>query len=101
MKEQTSVKQFYKHYIGHYLGLDVHDVSFKPWAKGGTHIPLKANMVITVEPGIYIQDDDETVETKWRGIGIRIEDNLVLTENGAYNMTTAPRSIEEIEAVFL
>lgn len=95
--EAGKVKQFYPHTIGHYLGLDVHDVSTKEWSKGGKEIPLLPGMVITVEPGIYIQEDDETVDQKWRGIGIRIEDNLLITDSGSMNLTTAPRSIEDIE----
>lgn len=98
MKEGMSIKQFYPHSIGHYLGLDVHDVYPKS-REERKEIPLEPGMVITVEPGIYIQEDDETVDLKWRGIGVRIEDNLLLTENGSINLTTAPRSIEEIEAV--
>lgn len=95
--EQGKVKQFYPHTIGHYLGLDVHDACPKAWSKGGKEIPLEVGMVITVEPGIYFQEYDETVDEKWRGIGVRIEDNLLLTEGGSLNLTNAPRSIQEIE----
>jgi Xaa-Pro aminopeptidase len=73
--------KYFNHGLGHHVGLDVHDAS--------DNSPLKAGMVITVEPGIYIPEEN---------IGIRIEDTLVVTENGARNLSAAlPREIEEIE----
>ena len=98
IKDKESVKQFYPHTIGHYLGLDTHDVSPFSWSGGAKEIPLEPGMVITVEPGIYIQEDDETVDPKWRGIGVRIEDNILVTPTGSKNLTQVPRTIEEIEA---
>ena len=57
-------------------------------------------MVVTVEPGLYIAPDDETVDVKWRGIGIRIEDDIVATKSGPLNLTTkVVKSVEEIEAL--
>ncbi len=57
-------------------------------------------MVVTVEPGLYIAPDDETVDAKWRGIGIRIEDDIVATQNGPLNLTAkVVKSVEEIEAL--
>ncbi len=56
-------------------------------------------MVLTVEPGIYVAADDETVEPRWRGIGVRIEDDLLVTESGHEVLTEGiPRTIEEVEA---
>ena len=57
-------------------------------------------MVLTVEPGLYIAPDDDTVEACWRGIGIRIEDDVVVTESGPHVLTAkAPKTIAEIEAL--
>ena len=57
-------------------------------------------MVVTVEPGLYIAPDDETVDAKWRGIGIRIEDDIVATKNGPLNLTSkVVKTIEDIEAL--
>jgi Xaa-Pro aminopeptidase len=90
MKEKT-VRQFYPHCIGHALGLDVHDK---------TESVLKSGMVITIEPGVYIQPDKDDVPLKWRGMGIRIEDNVLVTETGYEILSAeAPKTIDEIEAV--
>ncbi len=57
-------------------------------------------MVVTIEPGLYIAPDDETVDAKWRGIGIRIEDDIVATANGRLNLTSkAVKTVEAIEAL--
>ncbi|WAK02694.1 Xaa-Pro aminopeptidase [Methylobacter sp. YRD-M1] len=91
-------KQFYMHRIGHWLGMDVHDVGDykvdKEWRL------LEPGMVLTIEPGLYIPANCETVDEKWRGIGIRIEDDLVVTTQG-YEVLTAgvPKTIAEIEAL--
>ena len=89
--------RFYMHSSGHWLGLDVHDLgTYKE--KNGNIIKLKPGMVLTVEPGIYISPDDESVSKKWRGIGIRIEDDIVVTENGCDNLTAGvPKTISAIE----
>jgi Xaa-Pro aminopeptidase len=90
MKEKTA-RQFYPHCIGHALGLDVHDK---------TESVLKSGMVITIEPGVYIQPDKDDVPLKWRGMGIRIEDNVLVTETGYEILSAeAPKTIDEIEAV--
>ena len=93
-----SFRQFYMHGTGHWLGMDVHDVgSYKMDGEWRTY---EEGMVVTVEPGLYIAPDDETVETKWRGIGIRIEDDVVATENGPLVLTAAVvKKVEEIEAL--
>lgn len=72
--------EFYPHSIGHWVGLDVHDPSKYANTKGW--IPFEPNMVLTVEPGLYIQPDNERVASKWRGIGIRIEDVIQITADG-------------------
>ena len=90
-------KPYFMHGIGHWLGLDVHDVGeYKP---GGQPRPLLPGMVLTIEPGLYIAPDAE-VDGQWRGIGIRIEDNLLVTASGHQLLTAAaPKSVAEIEAL--
>ncbi|MEC4750236.1 Xaa-Pro aminopeptidase [Methylomicrobium sp. Wu6] len=91
-------KPFFMHRIGHWLGMDVHDVGDykvdQEWRL------LEPGMVLTVEPGIYIPADYDKVEEKWRGIGIRIEDDILVTAGGYECLTSAvPKSIAEIEAL--
>jgi Xaa-Pro aminopeptidase len=96
IKQQT-YRQYFMHGLSHWLGLDVHDVG--DYKIDGVERPLQAGMVLTVEPGIYISPDAE-VEHVWRGIGIRIEDNLVITDSGHHNLTqAAPKTIADIEAL--
>lgn len=96
--ETESFRQFYMHGTGHWLGMDVHDVgSYKQNGKWRTY---EEGMVVTVEPGLYIAPDDETVDSKWRGIGIRIEDDIVATKEGPLVLTkNVVKSIEDIEAL--
>lgn len=96
--KKEKFKQFYMHRIGHWLGMDVHDVGdYKVDQKWRL---LEPGMVLTVEPGLYIPVDCKTVDEKWRGIGIRIEDDLLVTEQGYEILTNAvPRTIVEIEAL--
>lgn len=90
------VRRFYMHRTSHYLGMDVHDVGTY-FLDGGPR-ELLPGMVITIEPGLYFAEDDETVDVAYRGIGIRIEDDILVTENGPVNLTAeAPTTIEEIE----
>jgi len=90
--------KFYMHRIGHWLGMDVHDVG--NYKKNGQWRDLEPGMVLTIEPGIYILDSLEDVEEKWLGIGIRIEDDLVVTENGNEVLSAnAPRDIQDIESL--
>jgi Xaa-Pro aminopeptidase len=91
-------KPFFMHRIGHWLGMDVHDVGDykvdQEWRL------LEPGMVLTVEPGLYIPPDYEKVEEKWRGIGIRIEDDILVTASGYECLTSAvPKSIDDIEAL--
>jgi len=94
--ESRKYKDFYMHSSGHWLGLDVHDVgSYKiddKWRK------LEPGMTLTVEPGIYITSGQKSVNKKWWGIGIRIEDDILVTESGNEVMTAAvPKTIPDIE----
>ena len=95
---KESFRQFYMHGTGHWLGMDVHDVgSYKVEGDWRTY---EEGMVVTVEPGLYIAPDDETVDAKWRGIGIRIEDDVAVTKNGPRVLTAAVvKSVEDIETL--
>lgn len=91
-------KEFYMHRAGHWLGMDVHDVG--DYKVGGEWRVLEPGMVMTVEPGIYVAPDNERVAKKWRGIGIRIEDDVVITKDGNEVLTKdVPKTIAEIEAL--
>ena len=92
--EQQAYQQFYMHGLGHWLGLDVHDVG--SYGQDKQRI-LEIGMVITVEPGIYISEDADVPE-QYKGIGVRIEDNLLMTEYGNKILTAAaPKEIADIE----
>lgn len=91
-------RKFTVHKTGHWLGMDVHDVGAYHDAKGEWRL-LQENMVFTVEPGIYIPEDCLDVEEKWRGIAVRIEDDILVTADGCENLSSGvPRTVEEIEA---
>lgn len=93
-------KKYYPHGIGHWMGIDVHDEAPYKY-KNGKEIPLKAGMVLTIEPGIYIDEDDKDVPKKYRGIGIRIEDDILVTKDGCENLSfDIAKSIEEVEAIY-
>jgi Xaa-Pro aminopeptidase len=91
-------RRFYMHGTGHWLGMDVHDVgNYKIEGEWRAYQP---GMVVTVEPGLYVAPDDDTVEARWRGIGIRIEDDVLLTAEGNDVLTKdVPKSVAEIEAL--
>ena len=90
--------QFYMHGTGHWLGMDVHDVG--SYKAEGDWRAYEAGMVVTIEPGLYIAPDDETVDVKWRGIGIRIEDDVVATAEGPLVLTkNVVKSVADIEAL--
>lgn len=92
--EQKAHRQFYMHGLGHWLGLDVHDVGEYNEERSRT---LEVGMVITVEPGLYISEEAD-VPAQYKGIGVRIEDNLLMTEYGNKILTAAvPKEIDEIE----
>ncbi|MCD5974546.1 Xaa-Pro aminopeptidase [Pseudomonas quasicaspiana] len=91
-------KAFYMHRAGHWLGMDVHDVG--DYKVGGEWRVLEVGMTLTVEPGIYIAPDNQQVAKKWRGIGIRIEDDVVVTKKGCEILTgDVPKTVTEIEAL--
>jgi Xaa-Pro aminopeptidase len=85
------------HRTGHWLGMDVHDVG--DYKVAGQWRELEPGMVMTVEPGLYIAPDCMTVDAKWRGIGVRIEDDVLVTRNSHEVLTSAPRSVAEIESL--
>ena len=97
LHQQGAFKDFYMHKIGHWLGLDVHDAG--DYMENNDHMVFKPGMVTTVEPGIYISKD-ANVDDKWKGIGIRIEDDILVTESGNLNLTAkVPSDPKEIEAL--
>jgi Xaa-Pro aminopeptidase len=91
-------KRYYMHGTSHWLGLDVHDVGL--YGRGGRTRLLEPGMVLTVEPGLYVQPDDEQAPAHLRGIGVRIEDD-VLVGDGAPDVLTAaaPKTVDAIEAL--
>jgi len=95
--ETQAYRDFYMHRVGHWLGLDVHDVG--DYRVGNEWRLLEAGMVMTVEPGIYISPDNNNVARKWRGIAVRIEDDVLITKQGCELLSVgAPRTVEEIES---
>ncbi len=89
-------RKFYMHNYGHWLGMDVHDVGDykidKIWRE------YESGMILTVEPGIYVSPNDLDVDEKWRGLAVRIEDNVVVTRDGCEQLTSAvPKQRDEIE----
>lgn len=95
--EAGAYKPFYMHRTSHWLGLDVHDVGF--YSEEGVARPLAPGMVLTIEPGLYVAPDAD-VPAEYRGIGIRIEDDILVTPNGHENLTIeTPKSVEEIEGL--
>jgi Xaa-Pro aminopeptidase len=92
-------KKYAPHGIGHWMGLDVHDPC--PYVdESGESLAFEAGMVMTIEPGLYFRADDESVPERYRGIGIRIEDNILVTENGYENLSAMiAKSVEEIEGM--
>ncbi len=95
--KDKAYRRFYMHGLGHWLGLDVHDVG--KYKENGQDIALKAGMVLTVEPGLYIPNELDIPEA-YRGIGIRIEDNILITDEGNKVLTAnVPKTVEDIEAL--
>ena len=88
-KDKAAAAKYYPHGLGHHIGLDVHD--------RGSYGPLKKDMVITIEPGIYIPAGSDC-DKKWWSIGVRIEDDALITQDGYELLSSfAPRSVEAIE----
>lgn len=95
--EAKSHKKYAPHGIGHWMGLDVHDPC--PYVdEEGESLVFQPGMVMTVEPGIYIRADDDSVEEKYRGIGVRIEDDILITETGCENLSAMiVKNVDDIE----
>ena len=99
--QTEAFKQFYMHGTGHYLGLDTHDVgAYKQGAsEDSAWRPFEVGMVVTVEPGLYIAPGTPGVDPAFYGIGVRIEDDILVTESGNENLTAAiPKEVADIEA---
>jgi Xaa-Pro aminopeptidase len=97
-KDSLIYKRWTLHGFGHMLGLDVHDCAHarKEMYREGT---LGEGYVLTVEPGLYFQMDDELVPAELRGIGIRIEDDILVTADGAHNLSAGlPRTADDVES---
>lgn len=91
-------RKYYPHGVGHWLGMDVHDSGL--YLINDVPRPIEAGMCFTVEPGLYIPYNDKTAPAELRGIGVRIEDNVVVTPNGCENLTAlAPKEIDDIEKI--
>ena len=96
--KREAYRAFYMHRVGHWLGLDVHDVG--DYRVGSEWRMLEPGMVMTVEPGLYIPSDNRKVAKRWRGIGIRIEDDVVVTDDGCDVISCGvPKTVEDIEAL--
>ena len=94
--KSEAYKRYFMHKTGHWLGLDVHDVG--EYRIDGESRLLEAGMVFTIEPGLYVAPDDTSVAAKWRGIGIRTEDDVLVTTDGHRVLTDAlVRDAEAIE----
>ena len=93
--EKQLFREFYYHKIGHWMGLDVHDDC--PYSLDAEEIKFEKGMVMTIEPGIYVNETAE-VDDKWKGIGIRIENDILITDDGFENLTSkVPFEIDDIE----
>jgi Xaa-Pro aminopeptidase len=96
--DKAAYKRFYMHRTSHWLGMDVHDVGI--YAPDGKSRPLQPGMVLTVEPGLYIAEDADDVAAEYRGIGIRVEDDILVTADGHENLTISiPKEVSELEAL--
>ena len=98
LKEKAH-KKYFPHGIGHYMGLDVHDQN--PYRDNkDKEIPLKAGMILTIEPGLYLPKDDKKIPKEYRGIGIRIEDDILVTKDGHKNLSyDIKKEIKDIETL--
>ena len=95
--EDETFKRYFMHRTSHWLGLDVHDCGY--YTLDGDSRTLEPGMVLTVEPGVYVAEDDDLADERWRGIGIRIEDDVLITADGHEVLTAAiPKAVEEVEA---
>jgi len=98
--KDDAYRDFYMHRVGHWIGMDVHDVG--DYKIDDNWRLLEPGMVTTIEPGIYIAPDNKKVEKRWRGIGVRIEDDVLVTKQGNRVLTKGiPKTVEEIESFML
>ena len=96
--KEEKYMQFYMHGLGHFLGIDVHDVG--RYFTDGESRPLEPGMVMTVEPGIYVNPNTKGIPEKYLGIGVRIEDDVLVTENGPRVLSSkVPKDAGEIESL--
>ena len=94
--QMEAYKDFYMHSSGHWLGMDVHDVG--DYKIDNQWRVYESGMVVTVEPGIYISADNTNVAEKWRGLAVRIEDDIAVTKTGHEDLTAGvPKTRSEIE----
>jgi len=97
--QSGAYKTFYMHRTSHWLGLDVHDVG--SYTVDGKPRPLAPGIVFTVEPGLYVPLHEEKAPAQLRGIGVRIEDDVLVTATGHENLTEAiPKSVADVEALY-
>jgi Xaa-Pro aminopeptidase len=97
-RESGDFRKYYMHRTSHWLGLDVHDVGL--YECGGAARRLEAGMVLTVEPGIYVADDDHAAPERFRGIGVRIEDDVLVTPTGHEVLTDGvPKELDDVESL--
>ena len=99
LMDEKAHKKYYPHGIGHWMGIDVHDPC--PYSDDkGEEILFAPGMVLTIEPGIYLPEDDVNIPEKYRGIGIRIEDDILVTSEGCENLSEGiAKRVEEIERI--
>ena len=98
VREKSLFRRYYMHRTSHWLGMDVHDVGL--YRIAGDSRKLEPGMILTAEPGIYIAPDDESAPAEFRGIGIRIEDDVLVTPDGHEVLTAAvPKSVADVEAL--
>jgi len=96
--KEEKYKKFFMHGTGHWLGMDVHDVG--RYKIAGEARPFAAGMIMTVEPGLYVAPGTEGVDQKYWGIGVRIEDDVLVTDSGPRVLTSGvPKAVAEIEAL--
>ena len=96
--ESNAFRKYYPHGMGHYLGVEVHDAGL--YHIDGKPREIEPGMVFTVEPGIYVPSTDSSAPAELRGIGVRIEDNVVVTKTGCEVLTSeAPKEVAELEAI--
>ena len=96
--EKELYRPFFMHRTSHWLGLDVHDVG--GYRAGGESRRLEPGMVLTVEPGIYLSEDDEHVGAEWQGLAVRIEDDVLVTPDGYEVLSAAiPKHVDDVEAL--